>query len=334
MPEKPRILFVHINSLDVSFIKKDIDILSQNYEVRTVHYKTRWDIRRIIAGALWADLTLSWFTWDQAMWATRFSKLFRKKSVVIVGGFDVVKMPEIPYGNLLYPHPAARTLYALRKANKVIAVSNSLKKDAENFSGRTDIDIIYHGFDANQYIPPIHKERFALTVGGVNKSTLKRKGLETFIKTASLVPDIPFKLIGKVEPDILEFVKGMAPENLQLMGRVNFETLTDEMRKAAVYVQVSAHEGFGCSLAEAMLCGAVPVVTKRGAIPEVVGDTGIYVPYGDPRATAEAVRAALEAADGMKARKRVVDHFPLEGRRNRLLKLIDTLLTDAEEDPG
>ena len=31
------------------------------------------------------------------------------------------------------------------------------------------------------------------------------------------------------------------------------------------------------SLAEAMLAGAVPVVTAAGALPEVVGDTGVVI---------------------------------------------------------
>ena len=59
-------------------------------------------------------------------------------------------------------------------------------------------------------------------------------------------------------------------------------------------MQASLHEGFGLSLAEAMLAGAVPVVTSAGALPEVVGDTGVTIAEPTPAAVAGGVRAALE----------------------------------------
>jgi len=96
------------------------------------------------------------------------------------------------------------------------------------------------------------------------------------------------------------------------------------MQRAKVYVQVSAHEGFGCALAEAMLCECVPVVTACGAIPEVVGNTGYYVPYEDIEAVAETIKRAFKdgEAKGKKARKRIEEEFPMEKRENRLIEVI------------
>ncbi len=100
------------------------------------------------------------------------------------------------------------------------------------------------------------------------------------------------------------------------------------MQRAKVYVQVSAHEGFGCSLAEAMLCECVPVVTDRGAIPEVVGDTGFYVPFGDSKVAATKIKDAMMATkNGKRARERIVNLFPLQKRERDLVKEIDSLLT-------
>ncbi len=125
-------------------------------------------------------------------------------------------------------------------------------------------------------------------------------------------------------------LKDLVPANLEIVGEVNDETLISEMRRAAVYVQVSAHEGFGCSLAEAMLCEAVPVVTSAGAIPEVVGDTGIYVPRNDPIATANAVKQALTSWSGSAARKRVAEMFPLARREKRLIDLVNEFVVTRE----
>ena len=90
---------------------------------------------------------------------------------------------------------------------------------------------------------------------------------------------------------------------------------------AKVCVQISAVESFGCALAEAMLCECVPVVTNRGALPEVVCDTGFYVPYKDNKATAEAIKKAL-SYDGSGSRKRIVKLFSLNKRCEKVVDII------------
>jgi glycosyltransferase involved in cell wall biosynthesis len=60
------------------------------------------------------------------------------------------------------------------------------------------------------------------------------------------------------------------------------------MAEADAFCLPSLYEGFGLTALEAMACGAPVVVSDRGALPEVVADTGLVVPP-----TADAVRAAL-----------------------------------------
>jgi len=74
-----------------------------------------------------------------------------------------------------------------------------------------------------------------------------------------------------------------------------------------------------------MACGCVPVVTDRGALPEVVGDTGFYVQYGDGKATAEAIGNALISDREAIARKRIEDMFSLREREKVLIELIEKL---------
>ena len=326
MADKPRVLFVHISPDRVSFVRKDMDILARHFELREIFYRYRRDVPKVASGTLWADVTFSWFAWDQAAWAVRFSRILGRKSIVIVGGFDVISMPEISYGNLLNPRPAKRTRYAITRATRAIAISQSIRADAERFTGRKDIGMIYHGFDPEAFKPSGPKQPIALTVGTLNTSNLKRKGMETFVRAAGFATEIPFRFVGKVEHDAFKAIKRFIPANLTFVGRVDSKTLLEEMQKAAVYVQPSAHEGFGCSLAEAMLCGCIPVVTDAGAIPEVVGDTGIYVPREDPEATAKAVRQALGMGDGARARARIVEMFPLSKRETALVAAVEEVL--------
>jgi len=99
-------------------------------------------------------------------------------------------------------------------------------------------------------------------------------------------------------------------------------------QKAKVYCQLSAHESFGVALAEAMSCCCVPVVTRRYALPEVVGDAGFYVPYNDPKATAEAIRKALKSNKGRKARERIKKYFSIKTREKRLIEEILDLIRE------
>jgi len=92
-----------------------------------------------------------------------------------------------------------------------------------------------------------------------------------------------------------------------------------------VYAQFSFHEAFGCSVAEAMLCNCIPVVTAGTSLPEVVGDAGFTVTHWDEKEAAEAIKKALDAPDelGEKARERILTEFPLKKREKELIKRIE-----------
>ncbi|MFQ6106406.1 MAG: glycosyltransferase family 4 protein [Thermoplasmata archaeon] len=321
-------LVVHISPELTSFVRKDIEILARAFNVEHFFYSGRADIPRLATSILSYDLTYSWFAWDNAAWAVRLSRLTGKKSVVVVGGFDVTMVPEINYGNLINPSSARRTLYALTNADAVIAVSNFTMKEAIDFSGRNDIEVVYHGFDREEFYPEGEKERIVLSVGDVGTSNMRRKGMQTFFEVAKILHDVPFILVGRVHRDIRGILERKKPDNLRMAGAVSDPELLNYMQRAKVYVQVSAHEGFGCSLAEAMLCECVPVVTRRAAIPEVVGNCGYYVPYRNPVATAQAIREALGDEEmGRRCRERVAEKFPLENRERRIVELVDGLLS-------
>ena len=82
---------------------------------------------------------------------------------------------------------------------------------------------------------------------------------------------------------------------------------------------------FGMALAEAMACECIPVLTNNAALPEVVGDVGFYVPYGDEEATAEAIEEALKSDKGEEARERIKNMFPVERREKGLIQIIEEM---------
>jgi glycosyltransferase involved in cell wall biosynthesis len=74
----------------------------------------------------------------------------------------------------------------------------------------------------------------------------------------------------------------------------------------------------------------VPVVTHSYALPEVVGDAGFYVPYGDPKAAAEAIKQALKSNKGTRARERIEKYFSLKAREQKLIKEIIGLFKEIQ----
>ena len=114
---------------------------------------------------------------------------------------------------------------------------------------------------------------------------------------------------------------------MRLTGWLEDEQLESLLTHARVYVQPSKHEGFGVSVAEAMLAGCVPVTTRAGALAEVVGDTGVLLDDSDPRTVALGVREALHLGTAEVARRRVRERFSVEQRRDGLFALLDELLS-------
>jgi len=331
-----KIVFVY--NLKTSWTEKDLKILASRHEVKEIYFKKRiQDLFMIIKCVWWSELVFCWLGNGTTFLGMVFKKLFRKNGIVIAGGDDVVNMPEINYGAMRkgIKNRIRRWVCrsAFRYSDRVLAVSKATLNDAIKNAhvNPTKVFLLYHGFKVMDDSSVLNKrDDLVITVGAVTRDHLKRKGLETFVKSAFYIPNVLFVLIGAWRDDSVCYLKKIAPPNVKFTGYIAESELDRYMKKAKVFVQVSAHEGFGASLTEAMLYGCIPVVTNRYAIPEVVGDCGIYVPYNNPKATAKAIQKALgEDSDfGEFARERIKELFPLEKRRMGLIDHVKQVAKD------
>jgi glycosyltransferase involved in cell wall biosynthesis len=308
-----------------SFIERDLNILSKKYDVLPLLYDGKIRLLELSKGIMQTDVTLSWFVLGHATSTVLLSKAFSKKSIVIAGGWDVVSMPEIEYGAMRSKDRIRKTKYALKNADRVLAVSESTKKDVLRWIER-DVDVVHLGFDPEVYKPKGEKENRIITVSAIRENTLKLKGLETFVKAAQSLPEYKFVLIGAHVDKSIDHLKSISPSNVEFPGYLTEEQLLSQYQSAKVYAQLSYQESFGSALAEAMLCGCVPVVTKRGAMPEVVGDIGYYVEYGDVESTSKAFESALKSGREEEARKRIEKNFSIEKRETKLSDIINYLI--------
>jgi glycosyltransferase involved in cell wall biosynthesis len=323
MQKKIKILFLYDEPR--TFILQDLEILKQNYDIRTLKYNGKKDIPLLILYVLATNLSFSWFALGYASVAVFFSKIFGKKSIVVAGGWDVVNMPEINYGAMQNSKRRRKTKYTLDNADRILAVSESTKENVLYWCHNAKVETVYNGFDCIKY-HSLKKDDLVISVGTVSWHTLQLKGIETFVKSACFLPDTTFMLIGPHNDDSIEYLKSFAPSNVIFKCYTPHDELIEFLAKAKVYVQVSAQESFGCALAEAMLCECVPVVTNRGALSEVVGDTGFYVDYNDPRGTAQMIIEALKSNKGSEARHRIKTLYSLDKRKDKVVSIIEELL--------
>lgn len=317
---------------ETSWVNRDIEILSKKFNVKTQNNYKR-AIGNLVSNfyhLVWCDLIFCWFASAHFFPSIFIAKLLNKKIVVVAGGYDVASVPDINYGGML-KNGIVKWFRkkVLNLADLVIAVSKSNQREIyENAEvPPSRVKLIYHGFS----IPvkeswDTDKKNIVISIGEVKKDNFQRKGLLSFVKLSKSLPDIPFYLIGKWTDDSYKYLKEIAPENLVLTDFLENERFDHLLSEAKVVVQLSAHEAFGCSVAEAMLWGCIPVVSNRFALPEVVGDTGYIVEYGDIGQAQRAIQKALNnEKNGDLARERIINLFPLEPREVKLISQIEGL---------
>ena len=327
------ILFVHNGA--AQFVRLDLEELRKRYQVTECYVRSRW----VNPATIWRqvrthDLVFGWFASWHTFLPFVFARLLGKPSVLVVGGYDVANMPQIGYGHQRGGMKKWVSRWTMRFATRLITFSNYSESEAERNASisKNQMRTIYIGVpDPFVSLPQGQRARMVLTVGNVDWSNLLRKGHEAFVRTAALMPDVSFVLAGAWRDNAVDHLRAIATSNVTLTGWLSDEALGDYYRRASVYVQPSLHEGFGLSVAEAMLAGCIPVVSRVGSLPEVTGDSAIFVDTPAPAVIAEAIAEALAYPDEARApiRQRILDQFPMEKRGQLLEQLIRPLMNGS-----
>ena len=325
-----KVLFVY--SVLSTFSNNDLQILSKHFNVKSINVTTFlvpkknrdwWSYFRLIKGLVWSNIVYAWWADLNAFFIVLLCKLFHKKNIIVVGGHEVAYIPEINYGTLLSSKGRFEVKFILDHANKILAVSKFSKKETIRFSAPKVIKVVYNGVDTKKFKPAGDKKNIVLTVvNKISRDTIAVKNLDTFLEASSYLPEVKFVVVGAISRKFKEIIKKQRSSNVDFTGYLEHSILVDYYQKTKVYCQLSSHESFGVALVEAMSCGCVPVITKKSALPEIVGNVGFYAPYKNPEETANVISKALISDKGFKARKRVKKYFSLQSREKKLIREI------------
>lgn len=330
-----------VGPLISTFVKNDVTILRQQHDVDAIDVNLGKGIMgalrlaklhlRVMTSLLTRDALFCWFADYYTLIPSLFARLLGKKVFVVAGGFDITYIPELGIGARTRPIRWFAVKNTFRIAHHIFPVSQDTQDDLDKaVPNHAPSTMIYNAVDTKRYhFDPRPRKRVALTVSQADSiPEYYRKGIDQFIKLARELPDIEFHVVG-VRGFVAEKSKEDAlgiPNVIILPGRVPLDDLLEEFWNASAYCQLSIEERFGVSVAEAMSCGCIPVISPVNALKEVVGDAGYIVERTDTDGIVAAIRSALEAPISV---RQIVSEaaakFDIEERGKKLLSIVNSI---------
>ncbi len=346
---RPRLFFTDRGN--ASFILRDLRMLEEFTDVRRYSFKAdRSDLPIALLRALLVslrevpkcDIVVCQFGGWNAWIPLQVARWWGKPAVLVVHGTDCVSLPSIGYGNFRKWPLRSVTARCMRLATRILPVHESLVICESDYatgvmsrqgieahlgSAHAPVTVLHHGFDADWWTPgPADGRSGSLTVvaGSGSPTTRALKGVDLLLECARAFPEERFSVVGSGPPGSVGL-----PNNVRFLGPLPQEELKRLYQSHRFYLQLSMSEGFGCALAEAMLCGCVPIVSSAGSLPDIVGDTGYVLGRRDAADLSALLRTALRhpRENGpVKARARIVDRFPLLRRAEGWKRLVSGML--------
>ena len=247
--------------------------------------------------------------------AALFIKLRHQKKIITVHDIIPYLFPEsyTPITLLRYKLLFPRTL---RTADKIIADSNSTKRDLMSYFNVPEEKIRVILLAADEKFKPLNngetdeiRQKYNLDFPFIFYVGLGlRKNIQTLIKAFHKLkkdPGTKQKLViaGEKEGNYKAIFETIDKLNLQkdviFTGYVLDEDLSALYNAADLFVYPSLYEGFGLPPLEAMACGTPVITSNTSSLPEVVGDAGIMVDPYDVDRLADAMHKVL-SNDGLR----------------------------------
>jgi len=176
------------------------------------------------------------------------------------------------------------------------------------FAGRTTV--VPLGFEPALFHPDAARREATRRRLGLTRPTIayvgrlaRQKGVDLLVEALGRLAGRPWQfLVDHFLPDGSGYAEalqarltalGLRERTVQFHAR--HAEVPDYLRAADIVVVPSRwDEQYGRVATEAMACGAAVIVSRRGALPDIVGDAGLTVPSDDVAALADALAALLD----------------------------------------
>jgi glycosyltransferase involved in cell wall biosynthesis len=243
----------------------------------------------------------------------------RCRSVVTIHDCIHLMFPQYLPGALAHVYARASMWSAVRKADRVLTVSEASKRDILRFFDipRDKVEVIYNAID-ERFLEAPDEERmdlirqryqlqhpFLLYVGNIKPHKNLERLIDAFGRARTHgLEDLRLIIIGdelSKYPALRQAVhRHRLDKYVRFLGFQPYETLSAFYRLARAFVFPSLYEGFGLPPLEAMACGTPVITSNVSSLPEVAGGAALLVDPYDPASIAEAIGRAV-TDDGLRS---------------------------------
>lgn len=275
------------------------------------------------------------------------AKLSRRPIIVIAGGNELMRYSDsltgVPYGYLNMPWlKKAAVKIVIKLSDIILPVSDFMLKD-QSFFGYKRQEVVHNCVDTELFKiakgKKLNRKRL-VSVINLDQDVITLKRGHILLQAIKILKDrhadFSLYIFGQkgnaYEKTLAEINSLGIAANVKLMGIRKNSQFARILPACTCYIQISDTETFGLSIAEAMSCG-LPVVTSQcGAIPEIVGEHGIFVDHNHAISVANGIAQVLEMTDaqrqelGEKLRRRIVECFSYEKRKKKIENVINKIL--------
>ncbi|MCA8998464.1 MAG: glycosyltransferase, partial [Planctomycetaceae bacterium] len=274
-----------------------------------------WSVRKTVERAVrefQPDAVLSYWAHPEGEIGVRAGRLAQAPAAVIVGGTDVLILPNLP-------KRGTRVRRVLTDSDAVITVSDGLKQAAEELPVPAEqVRTIYQGIDDTHFHTRKSREESRSELGLATDTShlvwvgriVPIKALEVLLRASAALAQrqVSFQLHllgnGPERPSLEKLAKELGLENIvRIQGAVGHDRLADWYRAADLTVMSSLSEGLPNVLRESLACGTPFVSTDVGSIREIARpEYSQLVPVNDVEALAKAIEETLhpDYRDGAK----------------------------------
>lgn len=234
-----------------------------------------------------------------------------------------------------------------RRLTSVLTVSQSSARDIVGEFGVDPgrVEVIPLGVDPEVFRPPA-KPRVPGRVVAMASADTPMKGISTLLEAFAKLGterDLELVLVAKPVPGGLTetLVERLAiADSVRFVNDIDDSELAELIGSAEIACVPSLYEGFSLPTVEAMACGTPLVVSRGGAIPEVVGEDGLcadLVTPGDVPELAHALGALLDdparrRAMGGAGRLRALERFSWRSVAVATARAYERAIADTRRD--
>ncbi|MDD2500264.1 MAG: glycosyltransferase [Geobacter sp.] len=216
--------------------------------------------------------------------------------------------------NLLFRSAYLRKVQALKRAELLLAISDSSRREALEAIAIPPERVVTIGAgidDRFRLLDGQHADDDTLLKHGLTRPFIMytggidpRKNIEGLIKAYALLPEAIQKgyqlsivcSIQEAERQHLTNLahkQGISDQNLKFTGYVDDDTLILLYNACSLFVFPSFHEGFGLPALEAMACGVPVIGSDSSSIPEVIGRSDALFDPSRPQSIADKITEVL-----------------------------------------